>query len=672
MSFPVRRLHAIIAVGMLFVLAASCSEQVKSTAPLAKPGSAAFDAFPDSCTSLATCVGQPDVAAASFENLTVCKYYPTGTVNPPAVQVQLDVVTNVVTSSPTSLVYTVQPNTCLRLWWTGGGVTSTTDHFTLQELVPAGYTSTSQITTKVRTGTSGAAFTTSTAAGGTVVTGQTGGPNIIGVLVEFTNTPIPPEVGAIGDFVWNDVNGNGVQDSGEPGIPGVTVNLSNGATTTTDANGAYAFTNLLPGDYTVTVATPSGYVASPTGAGTSSTDSNNGAGATTTINGNTDNTIDFGFYQLGAIGDFVWNDKNANGVQDSGEPGIAGVTVTLSNGATTTTNASGAYAFANLVPGTYTVTVATPAGFVASPTGAGTPSTDSNGSGASTAIAGNTDNTIDFGFYQLGGLGDFVWNDVNSNGLQDVGEAGIAGVTVKLSTGASTTTNASGLYSFTNLTPGTYTVTVVAPSGYVASPSLVGSNGAVDSNGSGASVAIAGNTDNTIDFGYHTTGGAFTTYTQGGWGSVPHGGNPAQILASNWSAVYGSSSVIIGGGKTSKFSSALAIQNFLPAGGTPGVLSGNVTNPLSTPAGVFAGQVLALQLSVDFSNKGITKAGLGGLHLNQGKLAGATVSQVLALANSVLGGGALPSGLTLSELNTIVDNINNNYDGGTINKGYLI
>ena len=265
-----------------------------------------------------------------------------------------------------------------------------------------------------------------------------------------------------------------------------------------------------------------------------------------------------------------------------------------------------------------------------------------------------------------------MWKDLNANGIQDSGEPGIAGVTVTLSNGATTTTNALGAYSFNNLAPGTYTVSVVAPSGYLVSPSLVGTNRAIDSNGSGTSVTIAGNTDNTIDFGFIASATGYTTFTQGGWGAVPKGGNPAQLLVNYWTPVYGTSGVTIGGGKTVKFTSALAIQNFLPAGGTAAALSGSATNPLTTAAGVFAGQVLALQLSVDFSNKSVTKAGFASLHLTQGKLAGLTVAQVLALANSVLGGGALPTGLTISDLNNIVDALNNNYDNGTTNNLYLM
>ena len=78
--------------------------------------------------------------------------------------------------------------------------------------------------------------------------------------------------------------------------------------------------------------------------------------------------------QPAAIGNFVWLDGNANGLQDVGEPGLAGVTVTLyqtNSGlgtlttlATTTSTGAGAYAFTGLLPNTnYLVGFSLPAGY---------------------------------------------------------------------------------------------------------------------------------------------------------------------------------------------------------------------------------------------------------------------------------------------------------------------
>lgn len=76
----------------------------------------------------------------------------------------------------------------------------------------------------------------------------------------------------LGDFVWWDINDNGIQDAGEPGIDGVTVKLYADAnsdnipdsnvplfTTTTNASGQYLFNNLCTGKYIVSIVTPDGY-----------------------------------------------------------------------------------------------------------------------------------------------------------------------------------------------------------------------------------------------------------------------------------------------------------------------------------------------------------------------------------------------------------------------------
>ena len=271
--------------------------------------------------------------------------------------------------------------------------------------------------------------------------------------------------GAIGDTVFNDLNGNGTQEAGEAGVAGATVTLRDSAgtvlgTLVTDANGNYQFTNVPPGtNYTVTVTLLSGF-------------SNTTPLVQTiaTLNpGQTVPTADFGLRQLpGTIGDFVYSDLNGNGVQDPGETvGVGGVTLTLRNQAgtvvaTTTTNAAGAYQFANITPGNYTVTASAPTGSrVTTPTPI-----------AVTLGSGQTIDTADFGvFVQTGTLGDRVFNDIDNNGIQNGTEPGLAGVTVTLtgtdatgnSVNQTTTTSATGTYSFTGLpasNAGGYTVTI--------------------------------------------------------------------------------------------------------------------------------------------------------------------------------------------------------------------
>ena len=129
--------------------------------------------------------------------------------------------------------------------------------------------------------------------------------------------------------------------------------------------------------------------------------------------------MDFGFYQLTSLGDFVWNDVNHNGQQDDGPAsGLAGSTVTLwqcglngqvgggddvSTGQSQVTPASGAYLFTNLTPGCYFVTFTTPAGYTPTLANTGNDATDSDAvagvTGPYTLAAGVPNLTVDAGFY---------------------------------------------------------------------------------------------------------------------------------------------------------------------------------------------------------------------------------------------------------------------------------
>ncbi len=166
----------------------------------------------------------------------------------------------------------------------------------------------------------------------------------------------------------------------------------------------------------------------------------------------------------------------------------------------------------------------------------------------------------------------------------------------------------------------------------------------------------------------------YGSFTQGGWGAKPAGNNPGTVLVKAFPTVY-PTGVEIGiagaAGHSLRFTSAKAIEDFLPSGGTPGKLTGDATNPKGkTSAGILAGQVLALRLNVDISSAGcIPKAntGLGTLKLKGtglGSIDGKTVAQVFALAETALGGGALPAGLTYSTLNDLVTNLNESFDNG--------
>jgi len=177
--------------------------------------------------------------------------------------------------------------------------------------------------------------------------------------------------------------------------------------------------------------------------------------------------------------------------------------------------------------------------------------------------------------------------------------------------------------------------------------------------------------------------GQFCTITQGGWGAPPHGNNPGALLATNFSTVYPSGFVEVGIPGASGFSIKLngsgAVCNYLPAGGTPGTLSADIVTSLacstgpsspSTSSGVFGGQVLTLQLNVNFSAGNIFPLGLGNLSLCNltdalSPMNGLTIAQVLDEARKVLGGGTSTYGLSTSQLNGLVDGLNNAFDDCT-------
>ena len=313
--------------------------------------------------------------------------------------------------------------------------------------------------------------------------------------------------GSLGNFVWNDLDADGIQDGGETGVVGVVVNLlTNGtviATTTTDVNGAYAFIGLPPWDYQVQVVAPAGWYVSPQNqllddTVDSDVDVITGLAATTTLDsGENDPTWDAGLYLPASLGDFVWEDVDGDGVQDAGEPAVSNVTVRLYDAATnvldwTTTDASGFYAFTNLVPEAYFVGFEPPAGWQLTLLDQGGDDALDSDADPTTGYAiptvltsGESDPTWDAGLYRPVSLGNFVWNDLNADGIQDGGETGVSNVTVNLLTNgtiiATTTTDADGLYAFTNLPPWDYQVQVVAPAGWYVSPQNAGGDDTLDS-----------------------------------------------------------------------------------------------------------------------------------------------------------------------------------------------
>lgn len=334
------------------------------------------------------------------------------------------------------------------------------------------------------------------------------------------------QLGKIGNYVWDDADADGIQDAGEDGVDGVEVELYDDlgnlvATTTTGDDystaaveqGYYQFVGLDAGDYTVKFNAPSGYGLSDQDEGSddaADSDADITSGRTATIAlaaGASNQTIDAGLIELASLGDYVWADNNADGEQNDGQTGVNGVTVKLYDAsntlvATTTTANDGSgnagyYLFENLRPGDYQVEFVKPDGFVFTAADQVGDSLDSDANTVTgrtatvTLQAGDNDLSVDAGLIELSSIGDYVWEDINQDGVQNDGEAGINGITVNLYDGSGnlldTTTTANdsngnaGYYLFDDLPASDYQVEVEAPTGYNFTDEGQGSDGDLDS-----------------------------------------------------------------------------------------------------------------------------------------------------------------------------------------------
>jgi uncharacterized repeat protein (TIGR01451 family) len=239
-------------------------------------------------------------------------------------------------------------------------------------------------------------------------------------------------LGIIGNQVWyetgDSINGLFEPENGDLGIEGIVIELVDTttgsvlATQTTGSSGLYAFTSLPAGDYTVRVGDSTTYPENGTilapylptvqiGGTDDNTDKDETGYQIILPDGGINMTGDFGYTDYSSLGDYIWWDKNGDGVQDPDEPGIPGVTVTLldSNGdpvgAPTTTGPNGEYLFEDLLPGDYTVVVTPPTN--------GTPSPVDQTDDAADSDFGpdnQVDETLDLGEQNLTLDGGFVFD----------------------------------------------------------------------------------------------------------------------------------------------------------------------------------------------------------------------------------------------------------------------
>eukprot|EP01133_Synstelium_polycarpum_P017538 gene17538-20928_t len=326
---------------------------------------------------------------------------------------------------------------------------------------------------------------------------------------------------AIGDFVWEDVDRDGLWNANiDKPMKQVVVNLFKDGkpfnTVYTDDNGKYAFTGLQEGStYSLQFMPPAGWIMSPTTSQSvalpDGTKPNVVVSMATTQPNTGENpqvkdaqvnfSYDAGMMRgLFAIGSTVWTDTNNNNLREENEPGLPGVKVEIMiNGVpykATTTDENGRYYIDEIPSGvSYTVVMTPPADAMVQfcPQG-GQSRPDANGLISGIDLS-STSKVVVLTPVELGlkasfldptinacvrpvtiAVGDNVWNDFNTNGLKDAGEVNLANVRVVIVEKAnnkpvgSMITDGDGKYLFTGLRPVEHCITFHAPTGFGYSP----------------------------------------------------------------------------------------------------------------------------------------------------------------------------------------------------------
>lgn len=299
----------------------------------------------------------------------------------------------------------------------------------------------------------------------------------------------------IGDKVWEDIDGNGIQDFGEPGIANVIVEAFSDetlvASTSTDNNGNYFFNTLLPANYVFRFLASEEYkptIHIPFHPSNSKITNDNGPFTTAgfEIQTTSDGSIDAGFYRCAKICGIIYNDVNESDSLDVFENGITGVRVnlwqivdgdTLFYGLTTTglkpstPSTDGYYEFC-VPPGTYFVEIDRsdlPEYLPGAPLATDNPETfnhffeydDILATYEITLESNDSYCNINQGFYCTGEITSRVWLDSNQNGLQDVSESGLENIEVTLRNSSGTivrvgSTDEFGIVNFKTVRKGSY------------------------------------------------------------------------------------------------------------------------------------------------------------------------------------------------------------------------
>lgn len=274
--------------------------------------------------------------------------------------------------------------------------------------------------------------------------------------------------GAIGSCVWEDINGNGIFDLGEPPLAGVPVSIFTVGgvfvrETVTDVAGIYQFDDILQGIYFLHFETIGEFEFTIPNVGIdlndSDVDDTYGPGTTSQFTlqaGQFIDTIKAGLFECTRIGNNIWYDVNENDIYDNTENGINGMKIflwrnvnglwilwdqTTSGQKPNSPSDDGWWEFCTS-PGEYYIEIIMPpTGLVQTvPFVGNDPFRDSdinNGNGPGTTNSFILQDGVDkldlgAGYYPQAIVGNLVWFDENFDGLQGDDEPRIAGVLVEI------------------------------------------------------------------------------------------------------------------------------------------------------------------------------------------------------------------------------------------------
>ena len=300
--------------------------------------------------------------------------------------------------------------------------------------------------------------------------------------------------GTIRGSIWQDADFDAQQKSGEEGLRGATLTLydesgDETAVTTSQRSGEFVFGALMPGEYTLKVELPEGYVFTRAGGASLAEETGESSAMLplgTLAMGETIDAVTFGALRPASVGGVIWMDRDDDGRRQVSDSGMQGIRALLINERTqesveTFTDENGTYRFEGVLPGTYSLAFELETGYAFARNATGTkrvsciPQVDAlyGQSEAFIVLSGANMLDKDVGVVGVGTVEGSLWEDSTYDGKPGKGENAIAGATIELvdaKTGkavSSVHSREDGRYLLEFVRMGEYALRVSLPSGMI-------------------------------------------------------------------------------------------------------------------------------------------------------------------------------------------------------------